>query len=89
MVANQVGLTAPMDQVGMATGTVNTLKQVGTAVGVAVLAAPYRSGVSTMLPVAAGLALAGARLPLALAGRRVSRSPASPSPAGGTGPAGR
>ncbi|MEV4369785.1 MFS transporter [Nonomuraea sp. NPDC049637] len=44
VVANQVGLTAPMDQVGMATGTVNTLKQVGTAVGVAVLAAPYRSG---------------------------------------------
>ncbi|MEU1719989.1 MFS transporter [Nonomuraea sp. NPDC005692] len=89
VVANQVGLTAPMDQVGMATGTVNTLKQVGTAVGVAVLAAPYRSGVSTMLLVAAGLALAGALLPLTLAGRRVSRSPASPSPAGETGPAGR
>lgn len=89
VVANQVGLTAPMDQVGMATGTVSTVKQVGTAVGVAVLAVPYRSGVSAMLLVAAALALAGALLPLALAGRRVSRPPASPSPAGGTAPDGR
>lgn len=89
VVANQVGLTAPMDQVGMATGTVNTVKQVGTAVGVAVLAVPYRSGVSPMLLVAAALALAGALLPLALVGGRVSRSPASPSPAERTSPDGR
>ncbi|MEV4013094.1 hypothetical protein AB0J35_21550 [Nonomuraea angiospora] len=66
VVANQVGLTAPMDRVGMATGVVNTVKQVGTAVGVAVPAAPYRAGVASMLLVAAGLALAGALLPVAL-----------------------
>ncbi|MET9248381.1 MFS transporter [Nonomuraea sp. NPDC003709] len=74
VVANQVGLTAPMDRVGMATGVVNTVKQVGTAVGVAVLAAPYRAGVTSMLLVAAGLALAGALLPVALlrrAGQKV------------------
>ncbi|MFG6196847.1 MFS transporter [Nonomuraea sp. JJY05] len=74
VVANQVGLTAPMDRVGMATGVVNTVKQVGTAVGVAVLAAPYRAGVASMLLVAAGLALAGALLPVALlrrAGQKV------------------
>ncbi|MFI7637631.1 MFS transporter [Nonomuraea sp. NPDC049400] len=69
VVANQVGLTAPMARVGMATGVVNTVKQVGTAVGVAVLAAPYRAGVTSMLLVAAGLALAGALLPLALVRR--------------------
>ncbi|HUR03854.1 MAG TPA: MFS transporter [Nonomuraea sp.] len=79
VVANQVGLTAPMDRVGMATGIANTLKQVGTAVGVAVLAAPYSSGVGTMLLVAAGLALAGALLPLALAGPLISRSPRPPA----------
>ncbi|MFD1545213.1 MFS transporter [Nonomuraea guangzhouensis] len=78
VVANQVGLTAPMDRVGMATGIVNTLKQVGTAVGVAVLAAPYSSGIGTMLLVAAGLALAGALLPVALAGPLISRSSRSP-----------
>lgn len=44
MVANQVGLSAPMDRVGMASGIVNTLKQMGTATGVAVLALPFRSG---------------------------------------------
>ncbi|MDP4508923.1 MFS transporter [Nonomuraea turcica] len=78
VVANQVGLTAPMDRVGMATGIVNTLKQVGTAVGVAVLAAPYRSGLVPLLLIAAALALAGALLPVALRGR--SR-PATPPPA--------
>lgn len=72
VVANQVGLTAPMDRVGMATGMVNTFKQLGTAVGVAVLAAPYGSGVSRMLLVAAALALLGALLPVALVRRRVS-----------------
>ncbi|TMR11186.1 MFS transporter [Nonomuraea turkmeniaca] len=88
VVANQVGLTAPTDQVGMATGVVNTVKQVGTAVGVAVLAAPYRAGASTMLLVAAALALAGALLPLALAATRARRTVAGASPAESTDPAG-
>ncbi|NRQ38139.1 MFS transporter [Nonomuraea sp. NN258] len=75
VVANQVGLTAPLARVGMAGGVVNTLKQVGTAVGVAALAAPYRSGLSLMLVVAAGLAAVGAMLPLTLlSGTREARS---------------
>ncbi|WP_327090650.1 MFS transporter [Nonomuraea sp. NBC_01738] len=70
VVANQVGLSAPMDRVGMASGIVNTLKQMGTATGVAVLALPFRSGVTQMLAVAAGLALVGGLLPAILAFRR-------------------
>ncbi|SNT43140.1 Major Facilitator Superfamily protein [Streptosporangium subroseum] len=68
---DQVALTAPADRLGMATGIVNALKQVGTAIGVAVLALPYGAGVRTMLLVAAALAAAGALLPLGLLhGRR-------------------
>ncbi|NUR85129.1 MAG: MFS transporter [Nonomuraea sp.] len=79
VVANQVGLSAPVDQVGMATGIVSTFKQLGTAVGVAVLAAPYARGVSTMLLVAAALALTAAVLPLVLV--RVRRAPDLPADA--------
>ena len=71
VISNQVALTAPADRLGMATGIVNALKQVGTAIGVAVLALPYGSGVRAMLLVAAALAAAGALLPLGLLhGRR-------------------
>lgn len=72
VVSNQVALTAPLDRVGMASGIVNTAKQVGTAVGVAVLAAPYTSGVSTMLLVAAAMAVVGALAPAALIRPRVT-----------------
>jgi hypothetical protein len=48
----------------MTTGIVNALKQVGTAIGVAILALPY-GGVRTMLLVTAALAAAGALLPSA------------------------
>ncbi|WP_162641839.1 MFS transporter [Streptosporangium sp. 'caverna'] len=71
VISNQVALTAPADRLGMATGIINALKQVGTAVGVAILALPYGAGVRTMLLVAAALAAAGALLPLGLLrGRR-------------------
>jgi hypothetical protein len=71
VISNQVALTAPADRLGMATGIVNALKQIGTAIGVAILALPYGAGVRTMLLVAAALAAAGALLPLGLLhGRR-------------------
>lgn len=83
VVSNQVALTAPLDRVGMASGIVNTAKQLGTAVGVAVLAAPYARGLSGMLLIAAGMALVGALAPVVL-----SRRQASPSPTGRTDQAG-
>ncbi|MFI6482877.1 MFS transporter [Nonomuraea sp. NPDC050663] len=74
VVANQVGLLAPPDRLGLATGVVNTAKQVGTAFGVALLALPYGTSITLALMVAAGLSLAGALLPVALRAGITTRS---------------
>ncbi|MFG1852535.1 MFS transporter [Actinomadura geliboluensis] len=62
LVSSQVALeAAPAERAGVAAGITNTAKQLGIAVGVAVLGVPYGlAGVGGMLLTAAALALAGA-----------------------------
>ncbi|MFA1544275.1 MFS transporter [Actinomadura monticuli] len=62
LVSSQVALeAAPAERAGVAAGITNTAKQLGIAVGVAVLGVPYGlGGLGAMLVTAAALALLGA-----------------------------
>ncbi len=62
LVSSQVALeAAPPERAGVAAGVTNTAKQLGIAVGVAVLGVPYGlDGLGAMLVTAAALALLGA-----------------------------
>ncbi|WP_067639868.1 MFS transporter [Actinomadura latina] len=62
LVSSQVALeSAPAERAGVAAGITNTAKQLGIAVGVAVLGVPYGlAGPGPMLVTAAALALLGA-----------------------------
>ncbi|MFD0683403.1 MFS transporter [Actinomadura fibrosa] len=85
LVSSQVGLAAaPPERAGVAAGITNTAKQLGIAVGVAVLGVPYRlDGLGAMLVTAALIALVGAlpavslvvrgRLPAAVVGQGAER----------------
>jgi EmrB/QacA subfamily drug resistance transporter len=79
---NAVMNSVPLDAIGKASGTYNTLRQLGGTIGVAVLAAVFAAngsyasphafarGVAPALAVAAGLAFLGALSGVALPGRR-------------------
>ncbi|WP_433337305.1 MFS transporter [Spirillospora sp. CA-294931] len=85
LVAGQIALAAaPAERAGVAAGITNTAKQLGIAVGVAVLGIPYGlRGVGAMLVVAAAIAVAGALPSLAAVSRRDGRpGPPGPRPAG-------
>jgi EmrB/QacA subfamily drug resistance transporter len=85
-----VGSVPPAD-IGKASGTFSTMRQLGGAFGVAILvavfaaagsyasAAAFSNGFAPAVAAAAGLALAGALAALALPGRRTSRAWASPA----------
>jgi EmrB/QacA subfamily drug resistance transporter len=97
-----VGSVAPQD-IGKASGAFSTMRQLGGAFGIAILAAVFAAAGSYASPSAfadgftaaatggAGLALAGALAAMALPGRhrRTSGSPAQPAPARERSMAGR
>src|SRR5690606_35403886 len=77
LVSSQVAMeAAPPERAGVAAGITNTAKQLGIAVGVAVLGVPYGlAGLGAMLVTAAALALLGALPALCSTAGRSRRRP--------------